>query len=247
MLILSVIVLAAGTVIGVVYFSGNDQSLDDVLNLGSGNSNSTAGRTVTAPLDNRTAASFEMLAGANNVHLSIGELGDDLYRISTPDDAGIKPSPVIHNDDVQLQVTRDGDGTGGEIQVVLAAKVTWQLRFSGYADDQVIDVSGGQVSGIEMVAGMHRAELDLGKPSGTVPVKITGGVDQLILRSPDGCPMRVSVGGGAKTVVAGSRTLREVKAGSTLTPKDWAVQKENRYDVSTAAAITSLNVENLSQ
>ena len=248
MLMLSVIVLAAGTVIGVVYFSGDDQSLSNVLNLGNNSSsNATAKRTVTAPLDNRSTASFEMLAAASTVHVSIGELGDDLYRISTPDDAGIRPSPVIHNDNVQLQVTRDGDGTGGEIEVVLAAKVNWQLRFSGYADEQVIDVSGGQVSGIEMIAGMHRAELDLGKPSGTVPVKITGAVDQLVLRSPDGCPMRVSVGGAAKTVVAGSRTLHKVAAGSTLTPKDWAAQKQNRYDVTTASAITSLSVENLVQ
>jgi hypothetical protein len=248
MLILSVIVLAAGTVIGVVYFSGNDQSLGNVLSLGGGNTTDTAAkRTVTAPLDNRATASFELLAGATTVHLSIGELGDDLYQISTPDDAGIKPSPVIHNDDVQLQVTKDGDGTGGEIQVVLAAKVRWQLRFSGSAEDQVIDVSGGQVSGIELVAGTHRAELDLGKPSGTVPVKITGAVDQLVLRSPEGCPMKVSLGGGAKAVVAGSRTLREVRSGSTLTPKDWAVQKDNRYDISTASAIASLNVQNLVQ
>ena len=251
MIVLSVIVLAAGTVIGIVYFSGNDQSLGNMLSLGHSSSTNSdaaaAARTVTAPLGNRSNASFEMLAGANTVHLSIGELGDSLYKISTPEDAGIKPSPVVHNDDVQLQVTKDGDGTGGEIQVVLAAKVRWQLRFSGYAEEQVIDVSGGQVSGIELVAGMHKAELDLGKPSGTVPVKITGAVDQLVLRSPDGCPMRVSLGGGAKAVVAGSRTLSDMRAGSTLTPKDWAVQKDNRYDVTTASAIASLNVENLVQ
>jgi len=248
MILLSVIVLGAGTVIGIVYFSGSDKSLGSMLNLGRNTSASTADdRTVTAPLENRTTASFEMLAGVNTVHLSIGELGDDLYRISTPADAGIKPSPVIHKDNVQLQVTRDGDGTGGEIEVVLAAKVNWQLRFSGYAEEQVLNLGGGQVSSVEMVAGMRRAELDLGKPSGTVPVKITGAVDQLILRSPDGCPMRISLGGGAKTAVAGSRTIRDMPAGSTLTPKDWAVQKDNRYDVTTASAMTSLNVENLVQ
>jgi len=247
MTLLTVIVLGAGTAIGIVYFSGNDKNLGSMLNLGKNDTSSTADRTVTAPLDNRTAASFEMLAGVNTVHLSIGELGDELYRISTPADAGIKPSPVIHNDDVQLQVTPDGDGTGGEIEVVLAAKVNWQLRFSGSAQEQVLNLSGGQVSGVEMVAGTRHAELDLGKPSGTVPVKITGAVDQLVLRSPDGCPMRISLGGGVKTAVAGSRTLHDMRAGSTLTPKGWAVQKENRYDVTTASAMTSLNVQNLVQ
>jgi hypothetical protein len=54
--------------------------------------------------------------------------------------------------------------------------------------------------------------------------------------------VRVKVGGGAQTVVAGTRTLKNVGAGSTLTPKDWAVQ--NRYDVGAGAPITTLTLGN---
>ena len=236
---LSAIVLVTGTVVGIVYFSGSDQKLDSVLQLGAG---PAAQNTVTAPLDNRSRASFELLAGANKVHVTIGELGDDLYRISTPDDAGIKPEPEIRNDEVKLQVTKDGDGIGGEIEVVLAAKVRWGLRFSGYAETQVVDVSGGQISGIEMVAGMRRAEITLSQPTGTVPVKINGAVDTLVLRSPVANPVRIKVGGGAQTVMAGTRTLKDVKAGSTLTPKGW--NTTNRYDLIAGARITSLTVAN---
>ncbi|MEU4239931.1 hypothetical protein [Actinoplanes sp. NPDC026619] len=238
MVVLSAIVLVAGSIVGVMYFSGSDEKLDSVLQLGAGD---TGKRTASAPLDNRTKASFELLAGVNTVHVTIGELGDDLYRISTPDDAGILPNPTIRNDDVKLQVSKDGDGTGGEIEVVLAAKVRWALRFSGYAEKQVIDLSGGQISGLEMVAGMRTAQLTLSQPSGTVPVKINGAVDSLVLKSPADNPVRIKVGGGAQTVVAGSRTLKDVVAGSTLTPKGWNVA--NRYDVTAAARITSLTVE----
>ncbi|MFF5290935.1 hypothetical protein [Paractinoplanes globisporus] len=234
------IVLVLGSIAGVAYFSGSDDDIDSVLQLGAGQT--ANGRTVSAPLDNRSTASFELLAGANTVHVTIGELGDDLYRISTPDDAGILPNPTIRNDAVTLQVTKDGDGTGGEIEVVLAAKVRWQLRFSGYAEKQVIDVSGGQVSGIEMVAGMKQAQLTLARPIGTVPLKINGAVDSLILKSPADNPIRIKVGGGAQTVIAGSRTLKNVAAGSTLTPKGW--DTTNRYDVTAGARITSLTVEN---
>jgi hypothetical protein len=236
LVVLSAIVLVLGSIAGVMYFSGSDP----VLPLG--NSTNTAGRTVTAPLDNRTKASFELLAGANSVHLTIGELGDDLYRISTPDDAGIVPSPAIRNDDVKLQVSKDGDGIGGEIEVVLAAKVRWQLRFSGYAEKQVIDVSGGQISGIEMVAAMKQAEVTLSRPAGTVPLKINGAVDKLVLKSPADNPVRIKVGGGAQSVVAGTKTLKDVAAGSTLTPKDW--DTADRYDVTAGARITALTIEN---
>ncbi|GAA2630620.1 hypothetical protein [Paractinoplanes durhamensis] len=239
MLVLSAIVLLAGGVFGVVYFAGSDDNLDSVLQLGAGNAGK---RTATAPLDNRTKASFELLAGTNSVHVTIGELGDDLYRISTPDDAGFVPDPTIRNDDVKLQVSKDGDGIGGEIEVVLAAKVRWALRFSGYAEKQVIDVSGGQISSLEMVAGMRTAQLTLSRPSGTVPVKINGAADSMILRSPSANPVRIKLGGGAQQVIAGSRTLKDVVAGSTLTPKGWDVA--NRYDVTAGARITSLTVEN---
>jgi hypothetical protein len=48
--------------------------------------------------------------------------------------------------------------------------------------------------------------------------------------------------GGAKTVAAGKVTLRDVKPGSTLTPKDWKVA--NRYDVDASARLTLLSVDN---
>jgi hypothetical protein len=240
MVVLSAIVLLAGSVVGVVYFSGSNDNIDSVLQLGN-NGGDAGKRTVTAPLDNRTKASFELLAGTNSVRVTIGELGDDLYRISTPEDSGILPNPSIRNDDVKLQVSKDGDGTGGEIEIVLAAKVRWGLRFSGYAEKQVIDVSGGQISGLEMVAGMRTAELVLSRPTGTVPVKINGAVDSLVLKSPADNPVRIKVAGGAQTVVAGSKTLKNVAAGSTLTPKDWNVA--NRYDMTAGARITSLTVE----
>nr|WP_296070096.1 hypothetical protein [uncultured Actinoplanes sp.] len=236
--LLSAAVLLVGSIVGVAYFSGSDDKLDDVLQLGADDG---AGTTVSAPLENRTKAGFELLAGANVVRLRIGELGDDLYRISTPDDAGIRPSPQIRNDDVKLQVTKDGDGTGGELDVVLAAKVHWSLRFSGYVERQLLDLTGGQVTGIEMVAGTRKAEVVLSRPSGTVPVKINGAVEELVLTSPSDSPVRIRVDGGAKTVVAGRRTIKDVAAGSTLTPKNWATQ--NRYDVAAGARITSLTVE----
>lgn len=224
--VLSAIVLLAGAAVGVMYLSGSDSKLDSVLQLGAGDSTS---RTVTAPLDDRTKASFEVLAATNRVTLSIGELGEDLYRISTPEDAGIRPRPVIRNDDVKLQVTQDGDGTGGEIEVVLAARVQWSLRFSGYAEEQTVDLSNGTISDLAMVGASRRTALSLPRPSGTVPVRITAAVEELTVRSPSGSPVRVNVAAGAAKVVAGTRTLNDVPAGSTLTPKDWAAP--NRYDV----------------
>jgi hypothetical protein len=217
---LSAIVLLGGSIMGMAYFAGsNHTTADAAIQPGS----ASGGTAVTAPRGDRTKAAIELPAGA--VHVTIRDLGDDLYRISTPD-TGTQPTAQVRDDDVKLRVADDGARTGGEIDVVLAAKVHWSLRFSGAGTG----------------AGTGKATVTLARASGTVPVTVNGAVDELVLRSPSGSPVRVRVSGGAKSVVAGSRTLEDLAAGSTLTPKNWATA--NRYDVAVGARITSLTVEN---
>jgi hypothetical protein len=151
------------------------------------------------------------------------------------------PSPVLADDRVQLHLTPDGDGTSGRVEVLLSSKVRWALRFTGGADEQSVDLAGGRVSSIDVVGGSRHFELSLPTPAGTVPVRVTGAVEDLSITSPQDSPVRVHVDSGAKTVAAGNRTLRDVRPGSTLTPKGWQVQ--NRYDVDAAARITLLSVD----
>ena len=237
---LGLAVLLGGTVAGVSYFSGSDRSLTSVLELGAGTSDA-GDRTATAPIDSRTAASFELTTAVTKVTMRSEDLGDKLYRISTAEDAGIIPKPVLAQDRVQLNLIPDGDGTTGAVEVVLSSKVMWNLRFAGATDEQRIDFTGGEIGGIDLVGGSRVTEIALPAPAGTVALKVTGAVDELSLTSPAGNPVRVQVQGGAKTVAAGARTLRDVKPGSTLTPKGWATN--NRYDVTAEARVTLLRVE----
>lgn len=242
MAVLGVVALAAIALTGIVYYSGPDSKIPEMLQLGNGGG-TTSQAAVSAPLDGRTIGSFELLAATDRVRVRIADLGTDLYRISAAEGAGIYPNAELRDDAVRLDLTRDADkATGGEIEVLLAAEVRWTLRFSGYAAERVLDLSEGRVSGIEVVGGTRRAEVTLAKATGTVPMKITGGVEELLLRAPASSPVRVKVGGGASTVTAGARTLRDVPPGSTLTPKDW--QNADRYDVDAVAPITLLTVEN---
>jgi len=232
------ILLIGGAVGGVAYFSGDDKGIGSVLELGAGK---TDGRTATAPLDGRTTASFEMVAAASQVTVRTQDLGDSLYKITTAADSGLVPSPVTSADRVKLNLAPKGDGTKGNVTVLLSAKVRWSLRFSGGSDEQLIDLTGGKVSDVRLAGGARRVELTLPKPAGTVPVQITGALDELSLTSTADAPVRVNVEAGAKTVAAGTRTLRDVKPGSTLTPKDWQVK--DRYDVDAKSWVTLLSVD----
>ncbi|MEV8509412.1 hypothetical protein AB0368_31900 [Actinoplanes sp. NPDC051475] len=237
-IVLTAAVAMGATVAGVTYFSGPDKDLTSVLELGAGKSEK---RTVAAPLDGRTAASFELVSAVTRVTVRNEDLGNDLYRMTAPAGSGVLPEPELTQDSVRLQLTPDGDAGSGEVEVVLSAEVTWTLRFSGAADEQILNLQTGKVGGIDLAGGARRSAIQLPEAAGTVPLKVTGAVDELAMTSPAGNPVRVQVKGGAKTVAAGTRTLRDVPPGSTVTPKDWATN--DRYDVEAEARVTLLSIE----
>jgi hypothetical protein len=234
---LTSVVLLSGAVAGMEFFGGDDGNLTSMLKLGSA---STEGKVATAPLDGRKTASFELVAATTKVTVRSADLGAELYKITSAGDSGTAPSPVLSENRVQLLLSPDGDGASGVVEVVLSSKVTWALRFVGGADEQIVNLTGGRLSSLDLAGGSRRVDLTLPAPTGTVPLRITGAIEDLSIASPAGNPVRVQVDSGAKTVAAGSRTLRDVGPGSTLTPKGWKVL--NRYDVDAAARITLLSV-----
>jgi hypothetical protein len=232
-----VFIVLAGGIGAVVVFSGRPGGLGSVLRAGAG---STSDRTVTAALGGRTEASFELVTGVAKMTLTSQDLGNDLYRITTAEDSGTVPRPVIDDNRVQLHLAADGNAATGSVQIVLSAKVAWALRLTGGADEQRIDLSQGRVSGIDVIGGSRRIELGLPKPTGTVGVRITGAVDELFVTAPADSPVRVQLDSGAKTVTAGTKTQRDVPPGSTFTPRNFDV--DDRYDIDAVSRVTVFSV-----
>ncbi|MFG1608864.1 hypothetical protein [Actinoplanes sp. NPDC049265] len=234
---LSAVVLLGGVAAGVRYFSGDDKGIGSVLQLGNEVPADTAAK---APLGNRTSATFELVAATRKATVRTQDLGDDLYRITAAGDSGASPRPALTGDKVQLLLETDGPDAAarGDVQILLSDKVTWALLFTGGADEQVVDLTGAKLSAIDVNGASRRVRMTLPKPDGTVPVRITGAIDDLSMLT--GSPVRVRVDGGVKTVSAGTRTLKDLKPGSTLTPKDW--KAADRYDVSAESRLTQLTV-----
>lgn len=222
---LGVVVLLGGAASGMMFYSGSGK-------------NKSGDKTITAPLNGRTTASFELVAATTKVTVKAQDLGDDLYKITTVDDTS--PTAVLSDERVQLHLNANGTNADGQVQVLLSNKVRWGLRFVGGADEQIVDFSGGRVSGLEVLGGSRRLQVALATPTGTVPISVTGSVEDFSIASPKNSPVRVKVDSGANTVAAGDRTLRDVEPGSTLTPKDW--NAPNRYDVDAASRVTLLSV-----
>ncbi|MEV6632334.1 hypothetical protein AB0M54_16460 [Actinoplanes sp. NPDC051470] len=236
---LSALVLLGGVAAGVRYFTGDDKSLGSVLQLGNEVSDKPDSSVATAPLGRRTSATFELVAATRKATVKTQDLGDELYRISALGQTGAAPRPAIVGDKVQLLLETQGAAAPGNVEILLSNKVTWGLLFTGGADEQLVDLTGGKLSAIDLTGASRRVNLTLPPPQGTVQVRITGAIEDLSLSS--GSPVRVRVDGGVKTVAAGERTLKNLEPGSTLTPKDW--KAANRYDVSAESRLTLLTVK----
>jgi hypothetical protein len=195
------------------------------------------GHTVTDSRGGLDAASFALDSGVTTVQLRVADLGGDLYRVRTPDDAEI--APWVQRDDADLRLFTQGTGLPGpaSVDVTLHSAVRWHLRLGGGAEDERIDLRGGDVSAVEFVAGAGRVSLNLPAPRGTVPVRMTGGAGEFLVSVADPAPVRVRVGGGAGSVVVDGAVRTGIPGNTVIEGQGWS-SAADRYDVDLAAGVS---------
>lgn len=196
-----------------------------------------AGNTATAALDGRTIAGFDLIDGAKNVTLRAADLGDSLYRITTPEGSNV--SPRADEQDGRIRLRLDGDVES--LDVALNASVLWDLRVAGGAELSTIDLSAGRVGGVELTGGASRINLTLPKPNGTLSVRMSGGVSLFDVRTTGEVPVRVRVGSGAGQVTLDGLLHSGVAAGKTFTPDHWG-ETLDRVDVDASAGMSAMTV-----
>jgi len=178
-------------------------------------------RIATGPVDGVRRATFQLLDGATSVRLKAGALGDDLYRVSVPADAGIRPEVDRDGSDVRLRLLPAPGGNSGIVDVVINEKVGWALQTLGGAREVRIDMTGGNPSAIHLAGGAGLIDVALPRPSAAVPVIMTGGVDQFRVRVPSGTPVRVTAASGAGTVTVDGQVHQGVAGGQSFTANGW--------------------------
>jgi hypothetical protein len=192
----------------------------------------------------RTSAALKITSGTPVLEVSVGQLGGTLLRVSTPDEAPVRP--VLSGSRlVVLSLTGaapgSGSGSGYAVKVVLNSAVTWSLDLAGGTQRTVADLRGGKVGGIAVTAGSGILDVSLPKPAGTLPFLLAGGASQFLLSLPSGVPAQVTVGGGASFVSVDGQYLTGVAGGTVLTPPGWATAT-SRFYIDATSGFSSLTV-----
>jgi hypothetical protein len=181
-------------------------------------------RTVSGPLEGREQATLVLLDGAESVSVQATDLGDELYRVATPEDGAQVPVVTLDGDEVRVELadTDDPDDTGpSAVDVELSSAVRWHVRILAGATDLVVGLAQARVSGVELGGGAASIDLTLPAPEGTMAVRMTGGVDQWSVHQVGDAPVRVHVGGGAASVTIDGARQSGIGGGTVFAPPDW--------------------------
>jgi hypothetical protein len=182
------------------------------------------------------AGTVELVSGATTVTVRTADLGADRVRATTPDDSGVAPALDVDGDTVTVHLVRTDRSGPAAVTVLLDPRVRWQVRMSGGAVSQRLDLRGARLSGVDLAAGATRIEVRLPVPDRAVPVRMAGGATEFTVHVPAGVATGVRIGGGAaSTDVDGVR--RTGLAGGTVLSTATA---PDRYDVDATAGVSSL-------
>jgi hypothetical protein len=190
--------------------------------------------TVSASIDGRSEAELHLVSGAAAVTVRTEAMGDTLYRVSTPSDGDSVPRTVDRGDRIEVHLVQSGEAGPSSLEILLSTEVRWTvLRFSGGANDQVVDLTGGSVAELDFPAGASRIQVTLPVPEGTVPIRMGGGAGELVVDLPPQVPIQVELHNGAGVVVIDGESHSGVAPGTVFTPEDWAGAAD-RYDLSSS-------------
>lgn len=116
----------------------------------------------------------------------------------------------------------------GEIEVNDA--IPWSVIVHGGVARTDLDLRRVSLTRFEVSGGAARVELRLGKPSGVVPIRVSGGAARLRITHPPGVASRLRVGGGAAHLELGEQSLGAVGGGVTLESRGWTPEGDG-YDI----------------
>ncbi len=157
-----------------------------------------------------TAGRLEFTKGAAKVNLRGDGSLTELYRASFE---GPAPEITVNGGIVTVQQRRrfrPFDWRTQSADFALATAVPWDISLRGGMWKLVADFSALRVTALEVTGGASDIEVTLPAPVGIVPVRISGGASEVLLRRPAGTEARAEMNGGASQLIFDGQRLGAV-------------------------------------
>jgi DNA-binding MarR family transcriptional regulator len=129
-------------------------------------------------------------------------------------------------------------GTGA---IMLSTTPTWHIEIRNGATECSFDVRELTLTGLGVLDGAYRMELNLGAPRGSVPIHISSGAADVTIRRPAGTAPQLVMNGGAAHQRLDDRFAMLVNDGEIRQTPNYA-EAVDRYDIMVVGGVSKLSV-----
>ena len=192
-----------------------------------------------APLGGLTSARLHIRSGLSSLRLRDGTDPRDLYRAAFE---GATPQVRLRDGRVLVQYRgipfdwRKRTATFG-----LNPTIPWTIESMGGIQRVEADLRAIDLRKLDLVGGSERIQLELGTPTGDVPLRIVGGAKTIRVERPRAVPVQLKIVGSAGSATLDGTRLRGHLAESALASTGWDAAKD-RYTLEVIGGSKSIEV-----
>jgi DNA-binding MarR family transcriptional regulator len=129
----------------------------------------------------------------------------------------------------------------GAAEVTLSTAIPWQIIIQGGVLEITAGLGGLILAGLEIKGGMSTIRLELPLPSGTVPIRFSGGASDVTIRRPAGVAARVHLKGWVSTFIFDDQTFSNVGSDVRLQSRGYE-GTASRYDIDVASSASMVTI-----
>ncbi|MBO0782770.1 MAG: MarR family transcriptional regulator, partial [Ktedonobacteraceae bacterium] len=163
------------------------------------------GKIFSVPLEDLSSGRL-VVSSCARLTLRTSEEMAELYQARFE---GSVPSVAAKDGVVTIRYPRRLSGLSGEQHqavVTLSRAIPWQIVIQSGGSDVTAELGGLDLASFEIKGGGSRIHLELPVPSGVVPIRISGGGSEILVRRPAGVAVRAHLKGWGSAFVFDDQT-----------------------------------------
>lgn len=144
--------------------------------------------------------------------------------------------------------TRDGTvrirqryGRRSSCDLTLAGAISWEISIDGGAVRLTADLRALRLASLHISGGVNQVMMQLPQPSGTIPVRIDGGVNKLRIERPSTSAMRLYLHRGSSHITLDGVRLSAVGGGTDWASPDYATAND-RYNLELGGGASDVRI-----
>jgi DNA-binding MarR family transcriptional regulator len=197
---------------------------------------SSEGGIFSAPLLDLKSGRLVVFSAISRLTVRTAERMTELYQARFE---GAVPEVKDKDGEVTIRYPRRLSGLlGGQqraAEVVLNVAIPWQIAIQGGASDVTAELGDLTLASLVVKGGVSSIRLELPVPAGVIPIRISGGASEIIVRRPVGVAVRAHLKGWVSTFVFDHQTYSDMGNNVRLQSSDFEPAAPY-YDVEVASS-----------